>query len=100
MNLFFPPIFVFVKFQNEHLSDHISDFIESCLPYLKSQWSEIRGNAACIIGLLFNLHSESSQQQHTAEYLSHKIAVLLHDDQIPVRIKAANALGFMFGEMV
>lgn len=92
--------FFFCYLQNEHLSEHISDFIESCLPHLKSQWPEIRGNAACIIGLLHNLHSGSSQQQHTAEYLSHKIAVLLKDEQIAVRIKAANALGFMFGEII
>lgn len=87
-----------ISLQNEHLTDHVNDFIESCLPYLKSQWPEIRGNAACIIGLLHNLHSPSNQQQHSAEYLSHKIAVLLHDDQIAVRIKAANALGSMFGD--
>lgn len=86
--------------QSEDLVDHVSDFIETVLPHLKSQWSEIRGNAACIIGLLYNLHSGSSQQQHTAEYLSHKIAVLLHDDVIAVRIKAANALGLMFGEII
>lgn len=78
----------------------MSDFIESCLPHLKSQWPEIRGNAACIVGLLYNLHSGSSQQQHSADYLSHKISVLLHDDVVAVRVKAANALGFMFGEVV
>lgn len=70
------------------------------MPHLKSKWPEIRGNAACIIGLLHNLHSGSSQQQHTSDYLSHKLTFLLHDEQITVRIKAANALGLMFGETV
>lgn len=86
--------------QNEDLSEHISDFIESCLPFLKSQWPEIRGNAACIVGLLHNRHTESNHHQHSAEYLSHKVSVLLHDDQVSVRVKAANALGFMFGEVL
>lgn len=67
---------------------------------MKSQWPDIRGNAACIVGLLHNMHSGASHQQHSAEYLSHKIAVLLHDDVIAVRVKAANALGLMFGDVV
>lgn len=86
--------------QVEELNDHVSDFFESCLPHLKSQWPEIRGNAACIIGMLYNLSSGSSQQQHTAEYLNHKISALLNDDVATVRIKAANALGFMYGEVI
>lgn len=90
----------FTFLQNEDLSEHVSDFIESTLPHLKSAWPEIRGNAACIIGLLHNLHAGSSHQQHSAEYLSHKIGVLLHDDVIAVRVKAANALGLMFGEII
>lgn len=94
-------IFLFVKLLNQvdDLDSHISDFIESCLPFLKSQWPEIRGNACCIVGLLHNIHSKTGHQQHSAEYLSHKIATLLHDDQNIVRVKAANALGFMFGDV-
>lgn len=78
----------------------MSDFFESCLPHLKSQWPEIRGNAACIIGMLYNLSANSNQQQHTAEYLNHKIAALLNDDVAAVRIKAANGLGFMYGDVM
>lgn len=90
---------LFVLSQSEDLSDRVSDFIECCLLHLKSQWPEIRGNAACIVGILYNLHSSSSQQQHTPDYLRHKISVLLQDEIVAVRIKAANALGFMFGEI-
>lgn len=86
--------------QSEDLGEHVSDFVECCLPYLKSQWPEIRGNAACIIGILYNLNSGSSHQQHAADYLHHKISALLQDSDIAVRVKAANALGFMFGEII
>lgn len=87
---------ILFNFQAKELHDKIPEFIQSCLPYLKSTWPEIRGNAAVIIGLLHNLHSEL--QQHTTESVSEKIANLLKDDQISVRVKAANALGLMFGE--
>lgn len=40
----------FYFYQAAELCDNIPDFIESCLPFLKSSWSEIRGNAAVIIG--------------------------------------------------
>lgn len=52
-----------------------------------------------MVGLLHNIHSKTGHQQHAAEYLSHKISTLLHDEQSIVRVKAANALGFMFGDV-
>lgn len=93
--------FCFSSFmQVEELSDHVSDFFESCLPHLKSQWPEIRGNAACIIGMLYNLSSGTGHQQHTAEYLNHKISALLSDDLPAVRIKAVHALGYMYSDVI
>lgn len=37
-------------FQALELTDHIQDFIDSCLPQLRSQWPEVRGSAAIVIG--------------------------------------------------
>ncbi|XP_037026601.1 maestro heat-like repeat-containing protein family member 1 [Bradysia coprophila] len=88
----------FIKTIATELCDNIPDFIESCLPFLKSSWSEIRGNAAVIIGLLQNLNK--TNQQQSAEIVGQKIAVLLKDDHIAVRVKAATALGYMFGNLV
>lgn len=82
--------------QAKELNDKIPEFIDSCLPYLKSTWPEIRGNAAVIIGLLHNLYS--TEHQHTTENVSLKLSALLRDDQPSVRVKAANALGLMFGD--
>lgn len=45
-------VFDFIKLTGEELPDHIQDFIDSCIPHLKSQWPEIRGNAAIVIGEL------------------------------------------------
>lgn len=46
-------VFDFIKLTGEELPDHIQDFIDSCIPHLKSQWPEIRGSAAIVIGKEF-----------------------------------------------
>ncbi|KAJ6639089.1 Maestro heat-like repeat-containing protein family member 1 [Pseudolycoriella hygida] len=88
----------FIKLIAVELCDNIPDFIESCVPFLKSTWSEIRGNAAVIIGLLQN--ANKTNQQQTTESVGQKIAILLKDDHIAVRVKAATALGYMFGNLL
>lgn len=46
-------VFDFIKLTGEELTDHVQDFIDSCIPHLKSQWPEIRGNSAIVIGKIF-----------------------------------------------
>lgn len=82
--------------QGEELNESIPDFIESSLPFLKSNWPVIRGNAAVIIGILHNLNRSPGLP---TESISNKVKALLRDDHVAVRVKAANALGYMFGEM-
>lgn len=46
------------------LTDHIQDFINSCLPNLRSPWPEVRGSAAVVIGKNFSplhLFEDASQ---------------------------------------
>lgn len=45
------------------------------------------------------LHSLNRNQGLPTESISNKVKVLLRDDQVAVRVKAANALGYMFGEL-
>lgn len=49
-------------------------------------------------GLLQNLNK--TNQQQSTEIVGQKIAVLLKDDHIAVRVKAAAALGYMFGNLI
>ncbi|XP_055840897.1 maestro heat-like repeat-containing protein family member 1 isoform X1 [Episyrphus balteatus] len=86
----------FVKVIAADLPDSIQDFIESCIPKLRSQWPEVRGNAAIIIGILHNYLTEKNQQ---TESVGNKIAVLLKDENHTVRYKAATALGYFYGEI-
>lgn len=36
----------------EELNDQVPDFVDSCIPFLKSYWPEIRANAAIVIGIM------------------------------------------------
>ena len=42
------------------LTDHIQDFIDSCIPKLRSQWPEVRGSAAIVIGMFILVHIQSN----------------------------------------
>ncbi|KAH8235312.1 hypothetical protein KR038_009962 [Drosophila bunnanda] len=86
----------FVKLIAQELTEHIQDFIDSCLPQLRSQWPEVRGSAAIVIGILHNFLSERNIQ---TELVASKIAMLLKDEQAAVRVRAATALGYFFGDI-
>ncbi|KAL7745291.1 hypothetical protein ACLKA6_015316 [Drosophila palustris] len=86
----------FVKVIALELTEHTQDFIDSCMPKLRSQWPEVRGSAAIVIGILHNFLSERNAQ---TESVANKIAVLLKDEQSTVRIRAAQALGYFFGDI-
>lgn len=86
----------FVKVIAMELTDHIQDFIDSCIPKLRSQWPEVRGSAAIVIGILHNFLTERNSQ---TEAVGNKIAVLLKDENHFVRVRAATALGYFFGDI-
>ncbi|XP_062140957.1 maestro heat-like repeat-containing protein family member 1 [Drosophila sulfurigaster albostrigata] len=86
----------FVKVICLELTEHTQDFIDSCLPKLRSQWPEVRGSAAIVIGILHNFLNERNAQ---TESVASKIAVLLKDEQATVRMRAAQALGYFFGDV-
>ncbi|XP_075158391.1 maestro heat like repeat family protein c11.1 isoform X1 [Haematobia irritans] len=86
----------FVKVISMELTEHIQDFIDSCIPKLRSQWPEVRGSAAMVIGILHNFLSERNTQ---TEAVGNKLAALLKDENHFVRVKAATALGYFFGDI-
>uniref|UniRef100_W8B438 HEAT repeat-containing protein 7A n=1 Tax=Ceratitis capitata TaxID=7213 RepID=W8B438_CERCA len=86
----------FVKLIAMDLPAHIQDFIDSAIPKLRSQWPEVRGSAAVVIGILHNFLPERNAQ---TESVGNKLAVLLKDENHFVRVKAATALGYFFGDI-
>lgn len=91
---------------NEEFSwDHLQQAIESCLPFLKSHWPELRANAIVIIAVLgnyLNIHPEvekSHEAKHrtlTLNHLCDKVTTVLKDENQSVRVKAATAMGHLF----
>lgn len=84
------------------MPDKVPNFIESCLPYLRSHWNEIRSHACTIIGLLHHHGGKLIEDERYRIELettsSEKISALLKDEQVSVRMKSAEALGFLFSE--
>lgn len=84
------------------MPEKVSSFIESCLPYLRSHWNEIRSHACTIIGLLHYYGGRSIEDEKYRLDLettsSEKIAACLKDEDISVRSKAAESIGFIFSE--
>lgn len=53
-----------------------------------------------MIGVLHHFNATgSANKNQNAEHLSHKISILLKDENNKVRIKAANALGYLYGDI-
>ena len=89
----------FSHFQCIELPDSVPSFIESCLQYLRSQWREIQLQAIQHIGLLHHFGTISTEDNYRIELettTSDKIISCLKDEQIAVKLKAAEALGNIF----
>lgn len=84
------------------MPDKVPNFIESCLPYLRSHWNEIRSHACTVIGLLHHHGGKMIEDEKYRVELetasSEKISSCLKDEQVTVRVKAAEALGYLFSE--
>uniref|UniRef100_A0A336MNJ8 CSON014643 protein n=1 Tax=Culicoides sonorensis TaxID=179676 RepID=A0A336MNJ8_CULSO len=90
----------FVRLVGDELHDSVSTFIDACLPFLKSIWPEIRGNVPIIIGILHHYNSSgSTNKNQNADHLAQKISVLLKDDNTKVRVKASEAIGYIYGDI-
>lgn len=98
-----------LKVVNEEFSfDLIHQAIDSCLPFLKSRWSELRANVTIMIAVLgnhLNTHPElekSHEAKHrtlTLNHLADKVTAMLKDDNLAVRVKAALSMGYLFANI-
>lgn len=94
---------------NEEFSwDQLQHSIESCMPFLKSAWPELRGNAIVIVAALgnyLNTHPdidkthEARNRTLTLNHLADKVTAMLRDDNQSVRVKAALAMGNLFANV-
>lgn len=71
----------------------------NALSFLKSNWSEIRGNAALMVGLLYNnLPTKTFESGETVQLdtVCYRLMQLMQDEYAEVRAKAVQGLSFVF----
>lgn len=66
------------------------------ISYLKSPWTEIRSNAALMIGLLYSELNLENRHKVSLDTVCDKLIRLLQDDSEEVRLKASQAIAYLF----
>lgn len=68
----------------------------TCLSYIKSPWMEIRGNAALVAGLLYSMLIVENKSRISLDTVCDRIMRLMNDENEEVRMKAIEALSYLF----
>lgn len=68
----------------------------TCLSYYKSPWTEIRGNAALLTGLLYSYLDDDRRAQVSLDTICYRLLQLLKDENSQVRIQAIQATSYLF----
>lgn len=80
----------------EEMPDHVSTMIMTALPYSKSVWPEIRGNAALFVGLIYSSSSSEIRSHISLDSITSRLLQLIKDSEKEVRSKALHALSILF----
>nr|XP_023029049.1 maestro heat-like repeat-containing protein family member 1 [Leptinotarsa decemlineata] len=86
----------FIKVMSDELQDLFPLLLMTCLSYFKSQWTDIKGNAALIAGLLFSLMVPENKARVSLDTVCDRLIRLLTDESEVVRIKAVEAISYLF----
>ncbi|KAJ8979536.1 hypothetical protein NQ317_017684 [Molorchus minor] len=85
-----------IKIMAEELQDLFPLLVMTSLSYLKSQWVEIRSNAALIAGLLYSQLSFDNKHRVSLDIVCDRLMRLLHDEHEDVRMRAVQAVSYLF----
>jgi hypothetical protein len=73
------------------------------LPHIKSQWDEIQLQAVHSIGLLYHFGVRCSSDDNSEKYflelektVNEKVIACLKDDRVTMKLRAVEALGYIF----
>ncbi|CAG9823673.1 unnamed protein product [Phaedon cochleariae] len=86
----------FIKIMADELQDLFPLLLMTCLSHFKSQWPEIKGNAALIAGLLFSLLILENKSKVSIDTVCDRLIRLLTDENEDVRIKTVEAISYLF----
>lgn len=68
----------------------------TCLSYFKSQWVQIRSNAALLSGLLYSQLTPENKSRVSVDTVCDRLMKLLNDENEDVRMRAVEAMTFLF----
>ncbi|XP_075211694.1 maestro heat like repeat family protein c11.1 isoform X2 [Lycorma delicatula] len=80
----------------EEMPDLVPTMIMTALPYSKSVWSEIRGNSALFVGLIYSNSPQEIRNHVALDAITCKLLQLIKDSEKEVRCKASYALSILF----
>lgn len=64
--------------------------------YLKSQWLEIRGCAALMMGLLYSNMNPSNRSQVSLDTVCDRLLKLLKESNPEIRVRAIQGVSYLF----
>ncbi|XP_066159161.1 maestro heat-like repeat-containing protein family member 1 isoform X1 [Euwallacea fornicatus] len=85
-----------IKRMSNDLQDLFYLFVMTSVSYLKSPWIPIRSNAALVTGLLYSELSVENKPKVSLDTVCDKLIRLLQDDSEEVRVKASQAISYLF----
>lgn len=73
-------------------------FVMTSLSYLKNPWVEIKSNAALMVGLLFSQMTAENKRKMSVDTVCDKLMRLISDENEDVRMRAVQAIAYLFIE--
>uniref|UniRef100_A0A0K8STS1 HEAT repeat-containing protein 7A n=1 Tax=Lygus hesperus TaxID=30085 RepID=A0A0K8STS1_LYGHE len=80
----------------EEMEDYVTNMFNTALAYTKSNWSQIRGNAAIMLGLIVKKVSQPTRQTLNIGPAVSKLLQLIKDPVSEVRAKSVKSLPLLF----
>ncbi|CAH0557118.1 unnamed protein product [Brassicogethes aeneus] len=85
-----------IKLMAEEVQDLFPLLVMTCLSYFKSQWVEIRSNAALVSGLLYSQLAAENKNRVSVDTVCDRLMKLLTDENETVRMRAVEAMAYLF----
>lgn len=70
--------------------------VMTSLSYFKSQWVEIRSNAALVAGILYSQLMPENKHHVSLDIVCDRLMRLLQDEHEEVRMRAVQAIAYLF----
>ncbi|CAG9771935.1 unnamed protein product [Ceutorhynchus assimilis] len=86
----------FIKIMAKDRQDLFARFVMTSVSYLKSPWVSIRSNGALVTGLLYSELAPENKDKVSLDAVCDKLIRLMQDENDDVRIKASQAMSYLF----